>query len=258
MKISTKRKLTLGFLGFIFIFSFILYDNNIGSTQVNKPSKENNYDQLNLKRSDSWNNFSFIHIIGSNWSVAVDYIWCTGSGSWADPYIIENITIEAGVSGSGITIENSSVYFRIENCTVYNSGRAISDAGIKLINTNNGTLLDNNCSSNENGIYLEGSNNNSISGNILEINDKGINLRYSNYTTILDNNITNNNNIGIHLEYSNNNSLSSNNVSEKTYRGIYLEHSNNNNLSGNVVSNNEHGIILSFSNYTTILSLIHI
>ena len=102
MKISTKRKLTLGFLGFIFIFSCILFDNNIGSTQV--------------KTSESWSNFTHIYILNNNWTDAESLGWVSGSGSAGDPFILENMTINAGGSGSGIIIENSSLnYFRINN-----------------------------------------------------------------------------------------------------------------------------------------------
>jgi hypothetical protein len=84
-------------------------------------------EDTNLKiptTSGWWNNFTFIHING-NWSTAVGYEWCTGDGSWGNPYIIENITIDASSSatGSGIYIQNSkNDYFIINNCTVFNAG----------------------------------------------------------------------------------------------------------------------------------------
>ena len=82
-----------------------------------------------------------------------------GSGTSNDPYIIENITMDAtsSPSGSGITIQNSaSVYFIIRNCYITNAPGANFDyAGIKLLNTNNGKIINNYCSYNEGGgIYL--------------------------------------------------------------------------------------------------------
>ena len=116
-----------------------------------------------MKISDSWSNFTQIYIVNNNWTTAQSFGWVSGNGLAGDPYILENMTIDAQGSGSGIIIENSSLYyFRIRNCTVYNSGSGNADAGIKLTNTNNGTLLDNNCSSNENGIYLERCNNKNV------------------------------------------------------------------------------------------------
>ena len=43
--------------------------------------------------SGHWSNFSFIHITASNWSTAASYDWCSGNGSWENPYVLENITI---------------------------------------------------------------------------------------------------------------------------------------------------------------------
>jgi len=48
---------------------------------------------------------SFIHVDG-NWSATTSYDWCYGDGSWGNPYIIENVTIDSP-TGSGIIIENS-------------------------------------------------------------------------------------------------------------------------------------------------------
>ena len=79
-------------------------------------------------------------------------MWCSGDGSWGNPYIIENVTIDASSSptGSGIFINNSkNEYFRIENCTIFNVGAGQTNAAIKLDHTENGTLFDNNCSNNQ-------------------------------------------------------------------------------------------------------------
>ena len=61
------------------------------------------------------------------------------------------MVIDAGGSVSGILIENSNVYFTIENCTAYNSGPGLYNAGIKLSNAINGQLINNDCSTN-NGV----------------------------------------------------------------------------------------------------------
>ncbi len=143
-----------------------------------------------------------IHI-DNNWSAAKAALIVTGMGNYSDPYIIEDLVIDGGGSGSGIWIENSSVYFRIENCTIYNSFY-----GIRLTVTNNGALIENNGSNNDYGIYLWDSDNN----------------------TLIDNNIWNSTYNGIHISNSDDNNLSGNRVWTSTiYNGISLDYSNNNN-----------------------------
>ena len=49
-----------------------------------------------------------------NWSItAATYDWCTGSGTWNHPYIIENITIDGQNVYNCIRIDNSDLYFTI-------------------------------------------------------------------------------------------------------------------------------------------------
>ena len=125
--------------------------------------------------------YIFLSISDGNWSTAAGYEWCSGDGSWGNPYVIENVTIDADNSptGSGIFINNfKNDYFIINNCTVYDAGSGTYDAGIKLENTDNGALINNNCSNNgRHGISLRTNSNNNISGNIANNNGKnGIDL----------------------------------------------------------------------------------
>ncbi|MFX1503637.1 MAG: NosD domain-containing protein, partial [Promethearchaeota archaeon] len=92
---------------------------------------------------------------------------CTGEGTYSEPYVIEDLVIEGVGSGSYIIIENSDVYFKIENCTI--SGASVS--GIRLSNVTNSLLNNNTLNNNDNGITLIGSNYNTISGNIIINND---------------------------------------------------------------------------------------
>ena len=137
------------------------------------------------KKSDSWDNFSFIHIKG-NWSDAVSLGWCKGNGSWDKPYIIENMTINAtnSLTKCGILIEESdNYYFEIQNCTVFGA----SESGIYLLNSNNATLFNNTCSENKNGIYIESSNNNTINENDVRLCSNGIKIKTSNNVTLYNN-----------------------------------------------------------------------
>ena len=147
-----------------------------------------------LKSSKSWNlTESPISIDDNdpskNWSyTASQYDWCSGSGNWTNPYVIENVTIDGQGLGSCIEIANSSAYFIIKNCTTYNSGTDTYDAGIYLDKVDNGIILDNNCSNyNKYGFLLLYSSNNTLSGNIANNNSKGFYLIAGGNNTLLGN-----------------------------------------------------------------------
>ena len=118
----TKKHKSFIYFG-IFIVSFILvsqFVSNINTSQEKGDIIVEREDFFSLRVSNYWNNFSFIHIEG-NWSNAVSWGWCKGDGSWGNPYIIENMTIDATSSpvGGGILISNSANdYFIINNCPV--------------------------------------------------------------------------------------------------------------------------------------------
>lgn len=164
--------------------------------------------ELNIMTASFWNlTGSPIYIEDNNpacnWSkTASDNPWCSGSGTWNDPYIIENVTIDGQGLDSCIEIRNSVKFFIIRNCTLYNSGSNLDeDGGIKLYSVNNGNCYYNNCSyNNGNGIILSFSNNNSISGNNVSYNKNGIYFAYTyDHNYISGNTINNNYNYGIRL-----------------------------------------------------------
>ena len=208
---------------------------------------------------------------------------CTGSGTYSDPYVIEDLEIDGGGSGNCIWIENSTVHFKIENCTVSNSGTGYPEAGIRLSYVNNSQLIDNDCSSNYHGIRLYNSNNNTVSrntannntnagiylgsstDNTISGNTANYNSQYDGYAGIyltsssnntISGNTANNNSNGIFLDYSsNNNTVSGNNANSNTDAGIYLDWSSNNNkISGNTANYNSQyaGIYLDWSSNNTI------
>ncbi len=205
------------------------------------------------------------------WAEAVIEPWCTGSGSLSDPYIIKDIRLNAQNSGSGIEIRNSDVYFRIENCLVYNSGSNQYDAGIKLYNVKNGKLVNNNCSENNyygiclmhcidilisgnfvqdnyaNGIYLYQSSSNQIKENIASGNVHGFVLFGGSNNSLTDNKATENSyGFGIYSSFSN--TLGNNNATKNIFYGIFLTSSANNKIIGNIASENLYGFeILRYS-----------
>jgi len=209
---------------------------------------------VDLKASGFWSNFTFIHV-KNNWT---EFPIIDGDGSWANPYTIENMTIDATTSptGSGILIEDSKdVYFKIKNCTISNWGLTNEDGGIKLLNSSNGIIENNTCSgSSYSGIVLMGnigntknSNNNTIIGNTVNSNgNRGIFLEYyCENNTIADNDINGNTAYGIDLwQFCSNNSIIDNDISGNG-RGINIQElSNMNTMSYNRLENNGRGIYL--------------
>ncbi|MFX0077313.1 MAG: nitrous oxide reductase family maturation protein NosD, partial [Candidatus Hermodarchaeota archaeon] len=167
MKIEKRTTFTCLILVLI-IFSMSIQNNDKNSDDLTRQSL--NIRPSDLRSAGFWNNFTFIHITDLNWTTASSYDWCAGSGTWGDPYVIENMLINANSSpiGAGIFIENSvNVYFTIRNITIYGGTN-----GIRLENTNSGTFVDNVLSNNvENGIYMINCVNNTILRNKLINND---------------------------------------------------------------------------------------
>ena len=191
---KSKKKLILIILITLGIFFALTPRFIINSSSDSANSDESEFDIRNLKVSPVSGK---IHIDDDNpsinWTVAKKAGLCTGNGTYFDPYIIEDLEIDGEDSGSCIWIDNSEVYFRIENCTLFNSGEGFDDAGIKLVNVNNGQIVNNNCSNNNNkGILSWNCNTSIISGNIVKNNyDYGIALSGSSNNTISGNTISN-------------------------------------------------------------------
>ncbi|GAI69748.1 unnamed protein product, partial [marine sediment metagenome] len=168
---------------------------------------------------------------------------CTGSGTYYDPFVIQDLIIDGHGSGSGIKINLSRNYFfRIENCTIFNCS-----IGIELISTDNGTLYQNDCSFNGDGIYLHCPNpctqeeygcfNNTITENIASNTHYGIHLDWGTSGYII-NNTANNNSMGIlHEGYPL--VISGNTVNNNSYSGISLwGWGSNSEISRNIAINN--------------------
>ena len=171
-----------------------------------------------------------------NWTWAKNQPWCSGSGTWSDPYAIENLKISGFAEFNGIEIRNSNVSFIIQDCEIF-----YSNSGILLNNVNNSRLIDNNFHHSEYGILFFSCNNNTISGNTINYNEYGIYLEeescYDN--TIANNTINNNSDTGIYLTSDCNNTISGNIVNYNEYYGIYLEaNCNDNTITNNVINNN--------------------
>jgi len=182
-----------------------------------------------------------------NWTWAETQPWCSGSGTFAVPYLIENLTIDGGFSESCFTIKNSNKYFEIKNCTFYNAGSLMPNAGIRLNNTQNGKILYTNCTENIHGItMLDNCRNILISGNNLNDNIlSGIFFQNNCSYNIIENNEINAGTIHtfIGIWFYQNNSYNVINMNNVTYndRGIRLW----DNEDSNIITNNN----ISYSRY---------
>ncbi|TFG13058.1 MAG: hypothetical protein EU531_10045, partial [Promethearchaeota archaeon] len=213
-----------------------------------------------IRGSDFWV-LPRIHI-DANWSAtASTYDWCTGLGSSSNPYIIENVTIDAQNSGSCIYIESTSDYFIIQNCTLTNS-QASPNAAIRLDVVSNGKILENNITNNGGrAISVYVGNNILIEDNYIENNGYGVSLTYGNNNKVINNYIEDSDLHGIFLWNSDNNIIIDNEVNHcgyfGVYHGIYVSESGNpstnNTIRNNYVHNNRgSGIYVDSSNNNTI------
>lgn len=243
------------FIALILIFIILFSYNNF---KVNSESSINKLGKL--KTSDSWNVSPFIidDTGGGDytWAQAAVESWCRGSGSWSEPYVIENITIDASGSGNCLVIRDSTVPFILKNNIFINSGSSLNNAGLKLVNVENGTISNNNISfNNEDGIRLDNCKNITIKDNTASYNERrGIFLSSSSNNFIYNNSATHNggtssNRVGIYISFGTDNTIIGNNVSNNRERGIWLKSgSTRNNLSLNQIENNgDAGIYLSDS-----------
>ncbi|MFX1280229.1 MAG: NosD domain-containing protein [Promethearchaeota archaeon] len=176
---------------------------------------------------NNWN-VNSIEIIGNNgWSdLATSQPWCSGSGLWTDPYIIENITIDGNHElWECIVIKDSNVPFIIKNSIIVNSSCCYPywcycgiRKGIELINVYNGQISNNQIIYHDYGIIMKNSDNNTIKGNIIKNNNYGISLETNSCNNSIENNYLKNSygqtkrgvRVGIRITNSFNNSIKEN------------------------------------------------
>ncbi|MFX1406299.1 MAG: nitrous oxide reductase family maturation protein NosD [Promethearchaeota archaeon] len=260
MKLKIKLEVFM-ILGILFTLSIIINNNINFKARISEVNSEfsEEFDKTDgLLKISALN--EKIHI-NNNWSITEStYTWCTGSGTYSEPYIIKDLIIDGGGSGHCILIENSNVYFKIENCTTFNAG---DYHGITLLNVNNSLLFKNNCSYNNRGISLTSCNNNTIMENIANNNDNdGIYLTHCSNNTISGNTAKSNKMIvpfivdgnGIYINIGSNNKIIGNSLDENG-QAIYLIISDHDTISGNTAKNNRyHGVFCQTGNNLSISS----
>jgi nitrous oxidase accessory protein len=143
--------------------------------------------------------------------------------------------LDAADRQSAITLYADGI--RLEGLKLTNSGGSTTDAGIKILSSNNvirGNLLSNN----SHGIYLQDSSGNLIEGNTALRNDVGISLSNSSANRIAGNNASANSFGGIFLGESKDNHLEGNRALANSWVGILLSNSSNNTLLENLALGN--------------------
>ena len=235
------EKLNLIVIGILLSMLLISNINFICNTDNNRTQLSFHSDRDNLKLSVASES---IHI-DNNWTETKAAGKCSGSGTYSDPFIIQNLEINGGGTKSCIFIENSQVYFTIKNCKLYNAygdGRP-EGGGIYFMNVSNGYIIKNQVNENTYvGINLISCNNISIMNNDASNQKVGIAL-IACYNTTVEGNTLNHNNAdsSLFLVYSDYNVIIDNSLSYN-HRGINLWYSNYNNISGNYVGFNGNGI----------------
>lgn len=241
----------------VFLFFFLISVNllelkpsiNFNSNQESYLELGNTEIQFPIFIDDSDPNYNWTKTVAEN-------DWCTGGGTWGNPYIIENLTIDGtGTLTYCIEIKNSNAYFIIRNCITFNTRTISPNAGIRLENTNNGKIENNDCSNSNYGVSLKLSHNNSIiSNDLIENSVTAITLNDCNYTSMKNNwlhlnergfwidsesyhNLVENNfvryNEGIVIFGSDN--LVINNTFDRCYPGIRMDSGSFNNISYNYI-----------------------
>ncbi|MFW6176441.1 MAG: right-handed parallel beta-helix repeat-containing protein [Thermoplasmatota archaeon] len=179
----------------------------------------------------------------------------SGSGVKNDPYMIKNYKINAETYSSGIYIGNTTSYFRIEDCYIYDALnlRKQSGVGIRIHNVNNGFIINNTLSENyKEGIKITDSSYIDINENSVKNNyHNGISILNSSYLIVQSNTFSQNKNDGSLLENTNNIEFLDNIMDKNKNDGMYIKQSKNNIMHKNSINNNSlNGINIEDSNST--------
>ncbi len=160
-----------------------------------------------------------------------------GSGSEVDPYIINDLSINAGTGDYGIKIWNTSLHLVIRNCNITSNGIRYSlNHGMWVVDSGNITLENNRVTNFSTGMLTAGNSlkiyNNSISDCYVGMNIHSSSGFVKN-NTIIWNNVT-----GMWVTHSDNLYLYRNNCSFNNNTGIIIESSSEIILEENNCSNN--------------------
>jgi len=228
--------------------------------------------QSSLNTKEEWNVCNYVidaFIIDElgggdfTWEQVSKFAWCTGDGSYNDPYSIASVVVDAQSVGSSIRIENSyNKYFIIDGCLLMNAQAIGGEAGIVLDWVHNGTIYNCEISNNYAGIIVSHSKNVTIERNNVDTNGgQGIILSQSVENYIIDNYQEMSSYYGLFLNSgSNNNTITGNTFRENSGAathgdGIRITDSESNNVTNNFLMYNDKGIrIEDASHYNRIVN----
>lgn len=191
-----------------------------------------------------------IHIEGDADFIAANGVG-GGTGTQADPYVIEGWEIDASTE-DGITIRATGVHFVIRDVYVHSAG--LNQKAISLIEVSNGSLENAVLWNNMLGARIADSENITITGGDYSDSDfHGVYADNVANLTIDGLNASSNGRFGIWIHRASNSLLTGNSVSSNLKTGVYVEFANNVSVIGNSVSGNDlHGLRIRSSENVTI------
>jgi len=182
----------------------------------------------------------------NNWTWVQYQPWFGGgTGSWKDPFILEDLIFNHTNEDYTIEIINSDVYFEIRNCTFLESSR---HGEFYLRNVNNSRIINNELSQ-SNGIQIYDCNTAFILNNSLDAfwyGDHGLRVSNCDNITIFHNSFSAFAR-GINVIFGNNISISNNTIYDCGDYGVNLYDCNHVNIIENYLTQNDHGIRISDS-----------
>lgn len=217
-----------------------------------------------LKMGYSWTLISFIidDTGGGDytWSQAAAQPWCSGLGTWSDPYIINDISISGYMRNEHcLEIRDSEAFFVINNSRFWKMWGGYH--GVVFSNVNNGLFINNDILDtheiNSHGIHMTDISNISLKNNqVYDIHSNdGIRIENGDRISLIKNIVYNTGGVGFDLVNMNNCTISDNEIYTNDHGGIKLISCNENNISKNTIYDNQHwgnGIWIEYSNFNNI------
>lgn len=236
----------------VLVLSIVLYSNPgvitiLDNDVVDDGSDVSDVDQVIILRPKI--SFSPINIT-QNSDFLTCYCTSKGDGSESDPFIIENLIIEAAGS-SGIVISNTTSYFEIRDVDI-NGSKPLSTSAIKLTNVSHGTISSSQLTNGSYGIRLTNSSFIQITQNLFKLKspigsnlNTGIYVDNSSFINIKQNNFVLNFNWGIYVtNYCYNITVVQNTFDNNNSGGIFAELTNNSLFENNYLTLGNDGLFI--------------
>jgi len=213
-------KIILGFLSGIIIFTAIIVPLSIYYRNERYNASYNGF--IRIEENIHFANYGF-----------------PGSGTEADPYLIENFHFTH--TSNAIFIKGTTCHFIIQNCFISSSYIAIN---LKDIIDCSVIIQNNTCIDNSWGIALSDSNSIIVQNNTCRNNGCGMEITSSSNIMLSENCLTNNSMSGLYSVISNSNTITNNEITYNRY-GLNLDRIYNYLVINNTCSyNTENGIYL--------------